>query len=455
MSHFVHRSQDAEECIAAIATPPGEGGIAIVRLSGQDALQIANRVFSGDVTSYLTHTVHFGRVKAADERVLDEVLLLVMHGPRSFTGQDTVEIHCHGGSLLTRRILERCIEAGARPAEPGEFSLRAFLNGKLDLAQAEAIQEVIGAKSERALDAAESRLQGQLSEKIKNFQSRLTESAAILEAWVDFPEEGLEFASMEELCGSLSTILAELDVLVASFHDGRLIQEGITVCLAGKPNVGKSSLLNALLDAERAIVTEHAGTTRDLVEDQLRLNGLQLRLLDTAGIRECPDPIEAEGIKRSKQAMGSADLVLWVLDASQEEEPELPSSDPQRTLVVWNKVDLPHRPLPHLDLPHVVEVSALERDGLDALRTAIDEVIWAGAVPDQDQLLITSVRHRDALQRASAALRAVIDGLRAGVSAEFVSFEMRCVLVELGSIIGVDIGEQLLSSIFSKFCLGK
>jgi tRNA modification GTPase len=448
-----------DDTIAAIATPIGDGGVAIIRISGNHALDIASKIFSGDVHTFQTHTAHYGHVLDASGRHVDDALVLVLLGKRSYTGEDTVEIHCHGGALISRRVLDVVLSAGARAAYPGEFTFRAFLHGKLDLAQAEAVQELIGAKNERAVDAAEQQLQGALSARVRGFQSGLTETAAILEAWVDFPEEGLEFASMEEICAQLISQAEKMQRLLDTFHDGKILHNGLSVCLIGSPNVGKSSLMNALLDKERAIVSPIPGTTRDIVEDHLRLNGLNIKLTDTAGIRESDEMIEQEGIRRSRKALTEADLVLLVLDATQplgEEQQQLIALvPPHKAVAVWNKIDLPHASLPSLPLPHSVEVSAVMRTGLDALRTTIDQVIWEKGPPSREEVLITNVRHKEALSNAIQACRTVVEGLNTQVSPEFIAADMRHCLLELGRIIGTDVTEDILSAIFSKFCVGK
>lgn len=456
---FIHHPYQPGETIAAIATPPGEGGVAIIRISGNDAFQVATRVFSGPVSSYLTHTVHFGHILNLKREHVDDVLLIPMRAPRSYTGEDTIEIHCHGGSLITRRVLDTVLSAGARAALPGEFTFKAFMNGKVDLTQAEAIQELICAKNERALDAAENQLQGSLSAKIAAFQNTLTGIAAILEAWVDFPEEGLEFASFEEVIGDLETVCQEMEKLNSSFHDGKILHDGIALCLIGSPNVGKSSLMNALLDKDRAIVSHIAGTTRDILEDHLRLNGLNFKLIDTAGIRESEELIEQEGIRRSKQAMQKADLILFVLDASRGLEPSdekiLSQVPKDKTLVVWNKIDLPHDPLPSLSCPHVVSLSAKTKTGMDQLKQQIDAIVWQKGPPSREEVLITNIRHHEALGEAIEACRRLIEGLKSHVSPEFLTLDMRQCLKALGKVIGTDITDDILSSIFSQFCIGK
>ncbi|MCE2982727.1 MAG: tRNA uridine-5-carboxymethylaminomethyl(34) synthesis GTPase MnmE [Parachlamydia sp.] len=456
---FIHQPYIPGETIAAIATPPGEGGVAIIRISGREALSIADQVFSGPVLDYKTHTAHYGQVRNRQGMPIDNALLLVMLAPRSYTGENTVEIHCHGGSLITRRVLETVLEAGARAALPGEFTFNAYMNGKLDLSQAEAVQELICAKNEKALDAAENQLKGSLSRKVETFQSHLTEIAAILEAWVDFPEEGLEFATMEELNESMDQIAKEMGRLVATFHDGKILHDGLSLCLVGCPNVGKSSLMNALLDKDRAIVSPIPGTTRDVLEDHLRLNGINIKLSDTAGIREAFESIEQEGIVRTKKAMQEADLILLVLDAHQgitTEDGQLLDQVPlEKTIIVWNKIDLRNESLEAIEAPYVVRLSAKNREGLDRLHEMIDQVIWKYGPPSKEEIVITNIRHKEALTQAIEFIRKVQDGLRNDVSPEFLTLDMRGALLNLGKIIGTNISEDILSAIFSKFCIGK
>lgn len=459
MTHFIPQSYQSGETIAAVATPPGEGGVAIIRISGQQAIEVAAKVFSGAVRTFVSHTAHYGAIIDATGRTIDDGLILPMLGGRSYTGEDTVEIHCHGGRLITRRVLDSVLAAGARTALPGEFTFRAFINGRLDLAQAEAVQELIGAKNEHALDAAEKQLQGQLSRAVGGFQSELTLIAAILEAWVDFPEEGLEFATLEEIIRRLETARDSMQNLRNTYHDGRILHDGLSLCLSGAPNVGKSSLMNALLDKDRAIVSHIPGTTRDLVEDHLSFNGLNIRLTDTAGIREADEWIEREGIRRSHAAMAEADLVLLVLDSTRElsaQEEQLIAQIPNgRAIVVWNKCDLSPQPPKALQLPHVVQLSAKTREGIGMLKKTIDAVIWEQGPPGKDELLITSARHKESLSQAIGACQNLIVGLQSGVSPEFLSIEMRTCLSALGKIIGVDVTEDILTAIFSTFCVGK
>lgn len=446
------------DTIAAIATPPGEGGVAIIRVTGKRALEVSSKIFSKDPHTFLSHTAHYGKILDG-ENVIDEGLLMPMLGKRSYPGEDTVEIYCHGGSLIARKVLEAVLKAGARAALPGEFTFRSYLNGKVDLAQAEAVQELIHAKNECMLEAASEQLQGRLSSEVKGMQERLTLIAAILEAWVDFPDEGLEFEPMEKVIEDLFREKNILEKYIATFHDGKIIHNGLKVALIGAPNVGKSSLLNALLSRERAIVSPLAGTTRDIVEDHLRLSGLHLILTDTAGIRETEEAIEQEGIRRSRQAMQSADLILLVLDASRplsvEDETLLAQVPKNKTMVIWNKIDIKLTSLTSLAFPHVAEVSAREKKGLERLIKMIDEMIWRHGPPSKEEMVITNVRHKEALERASWSIQKVIEGLQAQVSPEFVALDMRSALQELGTILGTNVTEDILGAIFNKFCIGK
>lgn len=454
---FVHRPYKKGETIAAVATPPGEGAVAIVRISGNEATAVAAKIFSGPVESYASHTAHFGKILGSDGKKIDEVLLLVMRAPRSYTGEDTVEIQCHGGSLVTRLVLNEALKAGARAAGPGEFTFKGFMNGKLDLPQAEAVQQLIGSKNRLALQAASDQLEGRLSKKIQSYQKTIFDIAAIFEAWVDFPEEGLEFAGVDEVIEELSDVKNKMEKLRSTFDEGKMIHEGLSLCLIGLPNVGKSSLMNALLGSDRAIVTPIAGTTRDLIEESLKLGQLHFKLIDTAGIRESDDLIEQEGIRRSKAAFGRADLILYLLDAqvgiTAEDRLLIEELPVKKTIAIWNKIDLcPHANLP-LPFSHVISLSAKTSEGIEALKAAIDALIWKSE--SKEEILITNARHEQALCRAIMATELVIEGLKRGISPEFLSSDIRQILVELGTIIGTNITEDILTALFSKFCVGK
>ena len=443
--------------IAGIATPPGDGGVGIIRISGPEAIAIGSKVFSKPLEFLQSRVCHFGKIVSSTQETLDEVLLLIMRAPHSFTGEDVVEIQCHGGHLIVRRVLARILEAGALQATAGEFSFKAFMNGKIDLAQAEAIQAMIGAKNGKALDAAMRHLEGGLSKQILSYKQELIDAAAVLEAWVDFPDEGLEFASFDEIVSTLQTIDGKIDQLLSTYHDGKIASEGLHIALVGSPNVGKSSLMNALLKKERAIVSPIAGTTRDLIEDHLMLSGLHVRLTDTAGIRSSTDQIEEEGIRRSKKALEEADLILFLLDASlgltRQDLDIFPLIPPHKTLVVWNKIDLKEEVCP-LSM-QTVKASALKSIGIDDLKRAIDQMIWQKGPPSKEEILITNMRHHEALSHASLYVKKAYSGLQTSISPEFITFDVRQALHHLGKIVGSDIQEDILSSIFSKFCVGK
>lgn len=455
---FVHRPYIPEETIAAIATPIGDGGVAIIRISGKSAIAVAKKVFSGPIDSYLSHTAHFGHILSPNGEKIDDVLLLPMRAPKSYTGEDTVEVHCHGGKFLTQKILQLVLDSGARAALPGEFSFRAFHNGKIDLAQAEAVQELVSAQNSFALESAKKQLEGALSKKIALFQKELTDIAAILEAWVDFPEEGLEFATMEEIIASLSTTQEKMVHLAQTFSDGQKIKDGASMALIGSPNVGKSSLMNALLGKKRAIVTNIAGTTRDLIEEEMRIGKMNFRLIDTAGIRETEEVVEKEGISRSFQTMQEADLVLFVLDAGNgisEIEKALLSNCPKgKTIAVWNKMDLDEKNTSDLSV-QTEYVSAETEEGMMNLKKSIEHVLWNQNSSTKQEIVLTSIRHFEALSNSIAAVGELIEGLKTNVSPEFLNIDIRTALRELGTIIGTNIGEDILSAIFSKFCIGK
>lgn len=449
MVDFIHRPYEKGETIAAVATPPGEGGIAIIRICGDEALAVGDRVFSKKISSLPSHTVHHGFVLDGKERI-DEALVLVMRAPCTYTGEETVEIQCHGGHIAAGRVLDVVLKNGARPAQPGEFTFCAFMNGKLDLAQAEAVQELIGAQSEAGFAVAQNHLEGGLSKEVRAFQKEVTRIAAILEAWVDFPEEGLEFASQEEMLADLHALQQKIRHLLDTFDEGQKLTHGIALALIGPPNAGKSSLMNALLRKERAIVTPIAGTTRDLVQEEFLLDGTLFHLTDTAGIRETDEVIEQEGIRRSHEAKERADIILLVLDVTQEVVHF--DVNPEKTLLVWNKCDLEsvQKELPFTS----VRVSAKTGEGLSELKEALLAKVQKKKLTVKD-VLLTSRRHFVALQRAHEALERLSTGLQNALSPEFLNVDARAALKDLGEIIGTNVGEDILSEIFSTFCVGK
>lgn len=459
--YFNHALSRQDETIAAISTPPGEGGIAVIRISGSHAIGIAKSVSNLPFNNIESHKAYYGKILESHQ-VIDSVLFLVMLEGRSYTGEETVEVHCHGGSLITKKVLDLIIQAGARPAAPGEFTFRAYMNNKIDLAQAEAVQEVISAKNEYALQASELHLEGGLSKRVKSLQKKLLDLVAIFEAWVDFPEEGLEYMTLEQMKKELSEIIDNVNQLSSSYHEGKTVREGVSLCLVGCPNVGKSSLMNALLDSDRAIVTDIAGTTRDTLEEHLTINGLNFKLLDTAGVRETDELVESEGIKRTFKALKKAELVLWVVDQSRgiQEHDQLILKEiaVDKTILVWNKSDLPsdkEKLSPSRGLRQV-NLSAKYGEGLEVLKEHINSIIWKeGKLPEQDQILVTQSRHKEALDRSSELLLKSLNALSDEVSAEFIAYDSKQALKELGSIIGINVSEEVLGAIFSKFCIGK
>lgn len=458
MSLYLRQSHDT---IVAIATPPGMGGVAIVRLSGEKSISIASTLLKNATIPTQSHTVKLVTVRSSTGEPIDRALCLFFQSPRSFTGEDTVEFHCHGGHLLAQSIVEALVHAGARAALPGEFTLRAFLNGKIDLAQAEAIQDLIGAKNEKALQVAEAQLEGRLSREISAMQKEASRLAAIFEAWVDFPEEGLEFESQESILLTLQQLERRVRYLLDTYHEGKIIHDGVSICLLGAPNVGKSSLMNALLGKERAIVSHIPGTTRDTIEEDLRLEGIQCRLIDTAGIRQTNELIEGEGVRRSLKAIKTADIVFVVLDASCPNESEvkelLKETESNHVCLIWNKIDLQSNrdELPTFHTAEVSFVSAKTGQGLDDLKAAVRRMLWKNEAMHRDEVLITNIRHKEALLRAQEALFRVISGLQEALSPEFITFDMREFLRHLGSVIGTDITEDILTEIFAQFCVGK
>ncbi len=453
MESFSHH----EETIAAIATAPGEGGVAIIRISGKRAVELTASIYSGRLREYESHTLHLGKIiDPIEGKVIDEVMIAVMKAPRSYTGEETVEIQCHGGALVTRRVLETVLNTGVRAAGPGEFTFKAYMNGKIDLAQAEAVKELIAAKNNLALDIAANQLKGALSKKIKQFQEKLIDTAAILEASIDFPEDELESTSLEEIVFSMEELHRAITRLKETFHEGKIIHEGITLSLFGEVNVGKSSLMNHFLKKERAIVSDIPGTTRDRVEAEMRLGEFHFRLIDTAGIRATNDPVEQEGIRRSYEAIHESGLVLLVFDSTtgnEERDQELLNQVfLEKTIVLWNKIDLPSN---RLKPPCALPVSAKSGIGFDAVYEAIHHKIWSTGVPAKDEVIITNLRHKQALDDALHSIQLAIRALKEGLSPEFVVADVRQALSELGTIIGINIGEDILTAIFSKFCIGK
>lgn len=453
------------DTIVAPATPPGEGGIGIVRLSGPRAVACLAKVFRSKTTSpakMASHRLYLGGLYNGRDQRVDEVMAVIMRGPRSYTGEDVVEVHCHGGAQILRSVLDLFLEAGAKMAGPGEFTQRAFLNGRLDLAQAEAVVEVIRARSERASRVALEQLDGRLSREIDAFSGQIKDALALLEAHIDFPDDEVGELDLAALLDPLRRVAGQMHTLAESFDLGRVLREGVNILILGRPNVGKSSLMNAVLGESRAIVTEVAGTTRDTLEEQLVLAGFPVRLIDAAGVRNTDDPVEREGVRRARDKAASADLVLLVVDGSvpllDEDLLALELCRPDNTLVVINKSDR----TPQCDMAGLarfenrVAVSAKYHQGLDALSEAIVRHLAADAsLADNEGIVITERRHRDALISAMQALEGFFVSAAAGAPRECLAMDLRDALAALGRITGETTPEELLDRIFSRFCIGK
>jgi tRNA modification GTPase len=452
-----------KEPITAIATPVGEGGIAVIRVSGKNAIAKVNEAFQGkDLTEQGSHTVHFGKIIDKEGNVVDEVLATLFHSPKSYTGEETVEISCHGGVLVTQAVLEAMLGLGIRSAEPGEFTQRAFLNGKMELSQAEAVADLIHAKSQKAMDAAHQQLEGQLGEHIKQFRQQIIDATAMVELELDFVEEDVEFADKEELERLLKELDTEIDNLLATYETGRLVKHGVRTVFIGLPNAGKSTLLNTLVGKERAIVTDIAGTTRDTIDVDWSYDGLRFKLTDTAGLRDTEDVIEAEGVKRSQEAFDKADLAVYLKDLSKELTPEerediarfQQSAGETPFVLIGTKNDIA------LDvederMDYDLKISALEGEKIDELKKLMKQRALENKAYDSSSLLVTSSRHRDALQNAQENVRSALKALDQGMTGDFLSIDLRSALKDLGTITGEITTEDILDSIFSRFCIGK
>ena len=463
----VHLNLRDGDTIAAIATPPGEGGISVIRISGRDSFAVADRVFVGksSLSASPSHTAHFGKIVDGEGNYVDEVVALTFKNPNSYTCEDVVEVSCHGGYIVTQKVLGMILAAGARAAEPGEFTKRAFLNGRLDLSQAEAVGDLIHSKSEAAYRSSLRQLSGELSREIKGVRDELLNLASLLELELDFSEEDVEFANRKSLEGRLTDALTVVDGLLSSYAVGRVYKEGVRVTIAGKPNAGKSSLLNALLREDRAIVSSIPGTTRDTISESVVIDGIVFRLTDTAGLRETADVIERQGVDRAQKEAEQGDILLLVLDLS---ENYYNGIDPLysklehicgaagiKVIKVWNKLDIHRSGAPRLpDEGRVFYVSALTGEGIEALRKGLLSAVLAADL-GETSVVVTSARHRDALSRAGKSLRYSLETLRSGRSGEFVAMDLRAGLNALGEITGEITTDDILNNIFSKFCIGK
>ena len=436
-----------QDTIAAVSTPPGEGAVALIRISGPDAMAILGKIFVPPIPSPRRAT--HGRI-VENDRTVDQVLVTVFQAPASYTGEDIVEIGCHGGVLLAASILELVLRQGARAADPGEFTQRAFLNGKLDLTQAEAVMDLISARTPLAMRAAAEQLQGRLGDEVSGIRADLLENVAHIEAWIDFPEEGIDPATGALLVEKISAGILRIENLLSTAENGRVLREGVRVAIVGRPNVGKSSLLNRLLGMERAIVSPIPGTTRDTIEESACLQGILFRLTDTAGLRETGDPVEREGVDRALRTLDQADLVLHILDASAEfNEPELR----EREILVANKIDLiPHgAPLP----APAVGVSSKTGEGFSELVEAMLRETCGRHLSSGHSLAAVNARHKVLLAEATTSLHAAKALIQAGEPPELTAIELRAALGRIGQIIGAADSEEILGEIFGRFCIGK
>lgn len=455
------------DTIAAVSTPLGEGGLAVIRISGPEAVEVADRVFRSrtSLKDVPSHTVHYGHIHNPEtgERV-DEVLVTVMRAPRSFTKEDVVEVSCHGGIVSVRKVLGLILAHGARLAEPGEFTKRAFLNGRIDLSQAEAVIDLIRSKSDRAHAVALKQAEGALSRHIRALRQRLVELMAHIEVNIDYPEHDVEELTQAYIRERCDAAIEDIERLLKSSREGKILREGIITAIVGKPNVGKSSLLNMLSRENKAIVTDIPGTTRDVIEEFVTLNGIPLRLLDTAGIRETTDVVERIGVEKSRAALAEADLVLLVVNYSEplsEEELRLMDQLGDRNvIVVVNKTDLPRRidfePVyARFRRDRVILMSVKEQEGLDRLEQAISDLFFEGKLEGDDAAYVSNVRHIDLLEKAKRSLEEARAGADAGLPIDMIQIDIHNAWERLGEIVGEAVGESLVDQIFSQFCLGK
>ncbi len=457
------------DTICAISTPIGEGGIGIIRISGPMAIMVADPVFkikSGLKLSDLpTHTIHYGEIIDPDSNeIIDEALLTIMAAPRTYTREDIVEINCHGGPLPIKRTLEILIRMGARLAEPGEFTKRAYLNGRIDLTRAEAVMDIIMAKSDAALKAATTQLKGRLYEEIRGVRERLFDILSLLEVNIDFPEEDIEAPPNNSIRSEIHSCIDRIDNLIRLYEGGRILREGYKIAIAGRPNVGKSSLLNRLLGRERAIVSPIPGTTRDLIDEFINIRGIPVRLIDMAGIRGTCDPVELEGVKRAKSAMDEADLLFIMLDASDrlydDERKIIGETKGRRRFIILNKIDLPVK----IDLNEIetllsddkcLTISATEGIGIAMLEASIYSLAVDSGIGRIESGITINLRHKGLLLRSNESLKRMVSSLDLGATEEFQAIDIRDAIDLLGEIIGEKIGDDLLEKIFSRFCIGK
>lgn len=456
------------DTIAAISTPPGEGAISIVRLSGEEAVSIANRVFQSnvDLASVTSHTIHYGHIKdVRRDTVLDEVMVTVMRAPRTFTREDVIEINCHGGMVVTNQILQLLLREGARLAEPGEFTKRAFLNGRIDLSQAEAVMDLIRAKTDKAMHLAVEQLDGQLSHLIRLLRQEILQTLAQVEVNIDYPEyDDVEEMTSRLLVEKATSVRTQILELLRTAQQGKILREGLATAIIGRPNVGKSSLLNYLIKEDKAIVTDIAGTTRDVIEEYVNVRGVPLKLIDTAGIRETDDVVERIGVERSRQALAEADLILLLLNSSEELTKEdkqlLEATQGMKRLILLNKTDLPthlsdEELAAYLNEEEVLPISVMTSQGIDVLEEQIAALFFDEDVSEKDATYVSNNRHIGLLEEAEQALDEVIQGIEMGMPVDLVQIDMTRAWDLLGEVVGDSVQDELITQLFSQFCLGK
>ncbi|MPM12013.1 tRNA modification GTPase MnmE [bioreactor metagenome] len=456
-----------DDTIAAIATAPGEGGIGIIRISGERSLLVAEEIFrsmSGKlIKDYKTRTLVYGNIVDGD-KVIDEVLVAYMKGPNSYTAEDVIEINCHGGFISVKKILELILSKDVRLAEQGEFTKRAFLNGRIDLSQAEAIIDVIKAKTDMAHEVAQNQLEGSLSNKIKDLRMKVTEVLAHLEVAIDFSEEDVEEITYQTLEEKARELKNEIKKLYDTAESGKILRDGLKTVIVGKPNVGKSSLLNSILGENRAIVTDIPGTTRDVIEEFVNIKGIPLKIVDTAGIRETEDVVEKIGVEKSKESFNSADLVIMVLDSSRQLSDEdleiLANLENKKTIVLLNKTDLEQKIeedkiRQYVDNDSIIRISALKHEGIEQIHDKIESMVYKGSIKNTSSVVITNSRHKDALLRAYESINDAISAIEQNLPYDFIEVDFKNIWDYLGYINGDTVKEDLLDTIFSNFCIGK
>lgn len=464
---FVRCGEDMEDTIAGISTAVGNAGIAIIRMSGESAFEIADRVFRGrhTVSEQKSHTIQYGKIVGDDGEEIDEVLLTKMAAPKTYTRENIVEINCHGGYYVAGRILGLLIEKGARPAEPGEFTKRAFMNGRIDLSQAEAVMDLIQAKTDKSSRAAMNQLEGKLSSELNSIIDDLTSTLAHIEVDLDYPEYDHEELSEKEVEHHAKDAMARIERLLGSFHYGKILREGMDVVIIGKPNTGKSSLLNYLTRRNRAIVTDIPGTTRDVIEETVNIGGIPMKLTDTAGVRETSDPVESIGVERSIEALKNADFVILMLDAADWQSPEdrklfdMVKAEGVPYVKVFNKMDLLRDAGKADELkkihPDGIFVSITRDNGLDILEQRLIDFARGNKIDVDNQVLVTNARHERQLRLAHDSLESALEAINSGMTLDIIALELRTALDSLGRITGKTAEDEVINAIFSRFCIGK